>query len=106
MLPRMPSGHVVRAGIAFAIAHVLAACSVEAAPVSFIAARPVKASGAVLEFHRIVEVEDVQKAARAKPDDERVIDWTAPLPRVELEPGHWSVSVVSPEIWHQPQYFS
>jgi hypothetical protein len=72
------------------------------ATVSFTCSREVEADCATLKLRRIVQVEDLQKPS----DAEHLVDLTRPLPSLELAPGHWSVEVVSPAVWHQPQYFS
>ena len=72
------------------------------ATVAFTCARDVKATSATLKLRHIVEVEDLEKPS----DAEHLVDLTKPLPTLELAPGHWSVEVISPAVWHQPQYFS
>lgn len=72
----------------------------QAATVALTLARPVPASKAAISVGRIDDAADLQKKAAIRHD----VDLAQPLPPLQLEPGHWSLTVEGDGVWHQTQY--
>lgn len=90
--------HVTR-GIAAGFA-LVCACGADAASLALTLARPLSASKATIVVGRIDETADLQKKAAIRYE----VDLAQPLPPLQLEPGHWSLTVEGDEVWHQTQY--